>query len=398
VNGRDVHAIDGKLPAPDMRFDTIVVGAGSAGTAAAIAAASDGATVLLVDENPVAGGLMGTDVPLFYGGRMTAAVQQPARMLEQIFASNPALEAAFEAGVDVRLGTTAWGLYVNGPAMRALAEPVLGIADAERASMIGFDRLILATGARDLVLGFAGWNQPGVMGAQGFAALLTRYAALATRRVLILGSDTLGLETALLALSHGIEVAGIVEIAAIIQGPAELAARVQGLGVPFHLGHTLAQATGGIDGVEGARLMPLGDGAATDVACDTICLAIGALPATELLTASGTTPGGAVSLVGDCATVRPPATERIEAWAAANAPTTIATQPANAMRLSIRNWSMKITATPTIPNMTAMIFRRVIRSSGKNIHARASPNTVIIDCRTAARPDVMYCSLQKTRL
>jgi thioredoxin reductase len=317
VTGRDVHAIDGKLPAPDARFDTIVVGAGSAGTAAAIAAASDGATVLLVDENPVAGGLMGTDVPLFYGGRMTAAVQQPARMLEQIFASNPALEAAFEAGVDVRLGTTAWGLYVNGPAMRALADPVLGIADAERASMIGFDRLILATGARDLVLGFAGWNQPGVMGAQGFAALLTRYAALATRRVLILGSDTLGLETALLALSHGIEVAGIVEIAATIQGPAELAARVQGLGVPFHLGHTLAHTTGGIDGVEGARLLPLGDGAAIDVVCDTICLAIGALPAMELLDASGATPGGAVSLVGDCATVRPPATERIEAWAAA---------------------------------------------------------------------------------
>eukprot|EP01035_Chromulina_nebulosa_P004856 gene4856-6613_t len=84
-----------------------------------------GASVLLLDENPVPGALIGTDVPLFFGGRMTAAVQQPGRMLEQVFASNPALETAFEAGVDVRLGTCAWGLYVNGPAMRALAAPVL---------------------------------------------------------------------------------------------------------------------------------------------------------------------------------------------------------------------------------------------------------------------------------
>ena len=49
---RDFHAIDGKVPAPDARFDVVVVGAGPAGTAAAIAAAADGASVLLIDENP----------------------------------------------------------------------------------------------------------------------------------------------------------------------------------------------------------------------------------------------------------------------------------------------------------------------------------------------------------
>jgi len=276
VTGRDKHAIDGKLPAPDARFDVVIVGAGSAGTAAAIAAAADGASVLLVDENPVAGALMGSDVPLFYGGRMTAAVQQPGRMLEQVFASNPALEAAFEAGVDVRLGTTAWGLYINGPAMRAMPEPMLGIADAEGAAMIGFDRLILATGARDLVLGFTGWNQPGVMGAQAFAALLTRYDALASRRVLIAGSDALGLETALRAQSRGIEVVGIVEIADTVQGPADLAVKIAVAGIPIHLAHTIVAATGGIDGVEQARIARVDGSAALDIACDTICLAIGA--------------------------------------------------------------------------------------------------------------------------
>ena len=313
----DVHAIDGKLLPPDARFDVVVVGAGAAGTAAAIAAAGEGATVLLVDENPVRGELIGTDVPLFYGGRMTAAVQQPARMIEQIVASNPALETAIEAGVDVRLGTAAWGLYVNGPAMRALPAPMLGIADAERATMIGFDRLVLATGARDLVLGFAGWDRPGVMGAQGFAALLTRYDALASRRVLIAGSGALALETALLALAHGIAVLGIVEVAEAVQGPPALAERVRAAGVPLFLGHTIVAADGGIDGVDRVTLAAVANKRQVEVYCDTLLLAIGAIPATELLEAAGVAPGETITRVGDCASVVRPDPAYLQAWSAA---------------------------------------------------------------------------------
>ena len=94
----DKYAINDKILPPAERFDVVVVGAGSAGTAAAIAATRAGKTVLLVDENPVSGAAMGNDTPLFFGGRMTAATQNSARMLEQVFASNPALEAAFKPG------------------------------------------------------------------------------------------------------------------------------------------------------------------------------------------------------------------------------------------------------------------------------------------------------------
>ncbi|MES2066566.1 MAG: (2Fe-2S)-binding protein [Pseudomonadota bacterium] len=317
---RDFHAIDGKVPAPDARFDVVVVGAGPAGTAAAIAAAADGASVLLIDENPVPGALIGSDVPYFYGGRMTAAVQQPARMLEQVFASNPALETAFAAGVDVRLGTCAWGLYVNGPALRALPEPMLGIADAEAATMVGFGRLVLATGARDLVLGFAGWNQPGVMGAQGFAALLTRYDALASQRIVILGTGALALETALLALARGIAVAALVEVAETVQGPAALAAQVAAAGVPILLGHNIAATRSGIDGVEGVTLTRLPSPAkegALEIPCDTIVLALGLTPATELLDAAGTRPSETIRLIGDAATVTRPDPAYLQAWSTA---------------------------------------------------------------------------------
>jgi thioredoxin reductase len=312
----DKYAINGKILPPAERFDVIVVGAGSAGTAAAIAAAQAGKSVLLVDENPVSGAAMGNDTPLFFGGRMTAATQNSARMLEQVFASNPALETAFEAGVDVRLGTAAWGLYCNGPAITTLPEAMLGLVDHERSWMVGFGRLVLATGARDLVLGFAGWDQPGVMGAQAFAALLSRYDALASRRVLILGSGALALETALGAHQRGIEVAGLVEVLGTVQGPAVLIEQVLTAGIAIHTGQALSATRRGIDGVEGATLVSLVDGAQIAIDCDTICLAIGQIPATELLAASGAQPDGPIALVGDCAGPAPDMAY-VQAWARA---------------------------------------------------------------------------------
>ena len=309
----DVHDLTGKIAPAEAHYDVVVVGAGDAGTAAAIVAAQLGKSVLLVDENPVPATLMGTDVPLFYGGRMTASVQTSGRMVETMLAANPALEEAFEAGVEVLLGTAAWGLYRNGPAMRTLPGPMLGLADATRAWMVGYGELVLATGARDVVLGFPGWNQPGVMGAQGFHALLTQYRALAARRVLILGSGRLALETALLAHDHGVEVAGIVEVGDAVSGPADVLARVRTAGIAVHTGTVIAKAEGGIDGVEQA-ILRRGQSTIT-VACDTICLALGIEPATELLEASGP-PDATVQLIGDCAAPKNDATY-IAAWSRA---------------------------------------------------------------------------------
>jgi hypothetical protein len=238
-------------------------------------------------------------------------VQNSGRMIEQVFASDPGLEAAFEAGVDVRLGTTAWGLYRNGVAMRAMPEAQLGLADNEHAWMAGFGRLVLATGARDVVLGFAGWDRPGVMGAQAFHALLTRYDALASRRVVILGSGNFACETALLAHARDIEVAGLVEIADTPQASAAMVAQLRAAGIPIHTGCTIAGTSAGIDGIE--RLVLRRDAADVTIECDTICLALGVLPATELLEAAGVAAGDDISLVGDCAGPAPDM-ELIAAW------------------------------------------------------------------------------------
>jgi NADPH-dependent 2,4-dienoyl-CoA reductase/sulfur reductase-like enzyme len=181
----------------------VVVGAGPAGLAARWKAAATGASVLLVDEHPVSAAQMGNDVPYWFGGRMTGAVQAKARMIEQVFMAEPLFEQAFEAGIDVQLGVYAWGLWRNRANLGALPEPMLGLADEERSWTVGFKAIVLATGARDLALAFDGWAQPGVMGARGLHALLTRYDAFAGRRVVILGSGDLALDTAQLALDRG---------------------------------------------------------------------------------------------------------------------------------------------------------------------------------------------------
>ncbi len=71
--GTDLCAINGTRSPAESHYGVVVIGAGRSGTAAAIEAAKAGSSVLLVDENPVAGALMGNDVPLYFGGRMTAA-------------------------------------------------------------------------------------------------------------------------------------------------------------------------------------------------------------------------------------------------------------------------------------------------------------------------------------
>ena len=285
----DHYSIAGKFKAPQKRFDVVVVGAGSAGTAAAIEAAQGGASVLLVDENPVAAGLIGLDVPLYYGGRATAAVQNKGRMLEQIFGADPALQAAFEAGVEVALGTYVWGAYVNGPILNALPEPVIGLADDQTSWLCGFDKLILASGARDLALSFKGWDQPGVMGANALRTLLTRYNAFSGRTVLVLGSGALALSTALLAIEHGIRIAALVEVRDRPQGPLALVAEVQAAGVPILTSHVVAEARGGLDGVEAVVLVSTvaPNAEPVQIACDTVCQAIGVVPAVELLNVLG---------------------------------------------------------------------------------------------------------------
>ena len=124
----------------------VVVGAGAAGTAAAIEAAKTGVQVTLIDENPIPASMMGLNVPQFFGSRFTADLRDKSRMLERMTAADEGLSEAQEIGVDVRLGTCVWGAFRNTETSRVLDGPQLGLSDGERSWLMKYDRLIVAAG------------------------------------------------------------------------------------------------------------------------------------------------------------------------------------------------------------------------------------------------------------
>ena len=269
--------------------DLLVVGAGPAGLAAAIAAAGHGLSVVLVDENPVAAETMGDDVPLHFGQRMSGAVRNRTAMTEAMLEAEPALADAMEAGVDIRLGTVAWGLYANGPSVGWLPGKVAGLSDGSASWMLGFRAVIVAAGRRDMGLAFPGWQLPGVMGATA-AERLARCHALDARRAVVLGTSAEALLAAIVMRRAGVEVAAVVEQAGAPIGPAALLSELAG--VPILTRHVIAAAQGEA-GVTGAVLARLDEGGAriagdpVAIECDTIVLGIGAVPVIELLDAIG---------------------------------------------------------------------------------------------------------------
>lgn len=287
----DPKSIAGKPLHVDERCQVLVIGAGPAGLAAAIAAARYGLAVVLVDENPVPYATMGEEVPLHYGQGMAAVANNRNAMMETFITSGPQIEAAFEAGVDVRLGTACWGVYANGPSVSWLPGLVAGLNDGERCRLVRADHIVVSTGRRDMGLGFPGWEKSGVMGATAAVALATRYAALTPRRLVLLGSSTEALSAALALRGAGAEIVAIVEQAEKAIGNADLVAELQAGGTQIHTRHAVREATGeaavrgALVGALDAQSRPIGQG--RSIECDGIVLAVGTTPVIDLLDALG---------------------------------------------------------------------------------------------------------------
>ncbi|MFT9014510.1 MAG: FAD-dependent oxidoreductase [Acetobacter sp.] len=285
----DPNSAYGKFPVPDQCVDVLVVGAGPAGIAAAMTAAQAGFSVMLVEETPVSGELIGLDVPFFFGGRAAASVQNQMRMVEQIMQARPGIADAFEAGVDVQLGTAVWGLWTGATGQNVVPMPVAGLATEERTWLVGFAHVIVASGTRDLVFSFPGSDTAGVMGARAFRSLLSDYNAFNGRRLIILGTGVVATQTATLALDTGLAVAAMIEIRNVPQAPDTLIAPLIARGVEI-MCNTVPLAA--LSTPEGLRALQVGStsGIMTEtreIACDTVVIAVGEVPSVELLDVAG---------------------------------------------------------------------------------------------------------------
>jgi thioredoxin reductase len=291
--GRDRASVAGKQPPIDEATDLLIIGAGHAGISAALTAASGGVRVTLVDENPVPVQTMGEDVPLHFGGRMAATVANRNAVLESILQARPLLAEAMDAGVDVRLGTAAWGLFPQRRTAGWIDGHVAGLADEDRAYLLRFKQVIVATGCRDMGVAFDGWQRPGVMGANAAYRLATTYEALDSRSVVLVGSGTEALQIGNALMATGVRIAAVVEQAEAIAGPMELLAPLLGSGARLFTRYVIEQTIGDPQGVTAVRLVPVGgdgshlSGPVELVECDTVMLGVAAVPAIELIEAAG---------------------------------------------------------------------------------------------------------------
>jgi NADPH-dependent 2,4-dienoyl-CoA reductase/sulfur reductase-like enzyme len=283
----DPKSVAGKSLPVQESCQLLVIGAGPAGIGAAAHAARLGLKVVLADENPVPATVMGDDIPLHFGQRFSAAARNRTAMLEAFSEREPAIAELFDAGVDVRLGTSVWGLYANGPSVGWLPGPVAGLHDHDgNCVMLGCERAIVAAGRRDMGLAFPGWDLPGVLGITGAQRLSERFGILDTRRVVVLGTSAEALVAARSLRNAGVEIAALVEVAPAPIGPKSLLRELPE--VPVLCGHAMRRAIGGSDGVQAIVVTPVAShGPEQSVACDAVLLGVGTVPVIELLDALG---------------------------------------------------------------------------------------------------------------
>lgn len=254
------------------QYDVVIVGAGPAGLGAAIECGRAGATVLVVDENNRPGGQLFKQIHKFFG---SAAHYAGSRGYE---IGNRLLQDAAEANVEILLNTRVWGVFEDGS---------LSVCTDDRSFRLKAKYTILATGAVENGLAFAGNTLPGVITAGAAQTMVNIRNVRPGRRAVVVGSGNVGLIVTYQLLQAGMEVAAIVEAAPQISGYEVHASKVRRAGVPILLSHTVAEARGSAELEEvvitqvDARFQPVAETERV-ITADTLCIAVGLSPRIEL--------------------------------------------------------------------------------------------------------------------
>ena len=170
--------------------DVLIVGAGPAGLAAGYCAAQAGLRVTVVDDNPKAGG------QIWRGEQQQPTAPEAAQWFEKI----RSVDLEFVNGARV---------FQQSEKGTLLAETSAGVCE------FAYQKLVMATGARERFLPFPGWTLPNVMGAGGLQALVKSGLPVDGKKIVVAGSGPLLLAVSAYLSGHGAEVLLIAEQAAL---------------------------------------------------------------------------------------------------------------------------------------------------------------------------------------
>jgi len=274
----------------------VVVGAGPAGSSAAIAAAEAGMAVTLVDENPQVGGQIYRQPPSefeFDPGQTEDAVQSRGRQLRQ------QLDQLSER-IELLTGTQVWGIFDD----RRLA-----VIRAGCCQFLDAERLVIAAGAYEFVPPFPGWTLPGVWTPGGAQTMAKTMGVLPGRRALVVGTGPFLLVVANHLHQAGVQVVAVVDAvrrSEVIASLPRLATSSCGLlwqgwrylrrlreaGIPLINGHVIVRADGESE-LQEAAIAPCDVDWHPDPArvrtfsVDTLCVGYGFVPRIQLAQLAG---------------------------------------------------------------------------------------------------------------
>ena len=259
-------------------YDIIIIGAGPAGLAAAIAAKEAGVDdVLVIERDSVPGGILNQCIHNGFGlhtfREELTGPEYAARFLRR----------AEELGVAIRLSTMVLSLT---------NERVLTVTSRERGveQLLG-RAVILAMGCRERprgALNIPGYRPAGIYSAGTAQRLVNLEGFMPGREVVILGSGDIGLIMARRMTLEGAHVKCVAELLPYSGGlKRNIVQCLHDYDIPLLLSHTVVDIHGR-ERLEGVTLAEVGPdrkpvpGSEKYIPCDTLLLSVGLLPENEL--------------------------------------------------------------------------------------------------------------------
>ena len=258
--------------------DLLIIGAGPAGLCAAIEAGKAGCNVLLLERGNSPGGQLVKQTHMFFGSEKQYAAYRGFDISDILIKDINKLP-----NVQLKLNATALAAYDDG----------IWAAEIEgKYEKIKPRAVVVATGASEKPLPFPGNDLPGVYGAGAVQTLMNQYGIMPARRVVMLGAGNIGLIVSYQLLQAGVEVLAVVEGGPRIGGYLVHASKLRRMGVPIMTSHTVKHAQG-FGKLESVTIWGLDEnwqgipGTEKAFPADTLCIAVGLSPLSELLWQAG---------------------------------------------------------------------------------------------------------------